>query len=159
MSSYKVKHTLRWTKQLKSYIFTKDVWKPMSSPGLVYRYSTEACFWQHEQKITQMSTNRWMDGLVTVCPQNAKLPALKRTSPDHRAAWMNLKTLCDLSEVSSSQWLHAAQVVCMRQALGPGALGRPRGIGWRGRWEGGLGWGTHVNPWLFHFNVWQNPLQ
>ena len=29
----------------------------------------------------------------------------------------------------------------------------------RGRWEGGSGWGTHVNPWLFHFNVWQNPLQ
>ena len=24
---------------------------------------------------------------------------------------------------------------------------------------GGSGWGTHVNPWLFHFNVWQNPLQ
>ena len=20
-------------------------------------------------------------------------------------------------------------------------------------WEGGSGWGTHVNPWLFHFNV------
>ena len=31
--------------------------------------------------------------------------------------------------------------------------------GWRGRWEGGSGCGTHVNPWLFHFNVWQNPLQ
>ena len=41
----------------------------------------------------------------------------------------------------------------MRQALGPGALGKPRGSGWRGRWEGGSGWGTHVNPWLFHFNV------
>ena len=41
----------------------------------------------------------------------------------------------------------------MRQALGPGALGRPRGSEWRGRWEGGSGWGTHVNPWLFHFNV------
>ena len=53
----------------------------------------------------------------------------------------------------------SAQVGCMRQALGPGALGRPRGIGWSGRWEGGSGWGTHVNPWLFHFNVWQNPLQ
>ena len=52
-----------------------------------------------------------------------------------------------------------AQVGCMRQALGPGALGRPRGIGWRGRWERGSGWGTHVNPWLFHFNVWQNSLQ
>ena len=47
----------------------------------------------------------------------------------------------------------------MRQALGPGALGRPRGSGWRGRWEGGSGWGTHVNPWLLHFNVWQNSLQ
>ena len=33
----------------------------------------------------------------------------------------------------------------MRQALGPGALGRPRRIGWRGRWEGGLGWGRHVH--------------
>ena len=52
-----------------------------------------------------------------------------------------------------------AQVGCMRQALGPGALGRPRGRGWRGRREGGSGWGTHVNPWLFHFNVWQKPLQ
>ena len=46
-----------------------------------------------------------------------------------------------------------------RQALGPGALGRPRGSGWRGRWEGGSGWGTHVNSCLFHFNVWQNSLQ
>ena len=52
-----------------------------------------------------------------------------------------------------------AQVRCMRQVLGPGALGKPRGNGWRGRWEGVLGWGTHVNPWLFHFNVWQNPPQ
>ena len=34
-----------------------------------------------------------------------------------------------------------------------------QGSGWRGRWEGRSGWGTHVNPWLFHFNVWQNPLQ
>ena len=43
--------------------------------------------------------------------------------------------------------------------LGPGALGRPRGIGFRGRWEGGLGWGIHVNPWLIHVNVWQKPLK
>ena len=52
-----------------------------------------------------------------------------------------------------------AQAGCMRQVLGPGALGRPRGIGWRGRWEGGSGWGTHVNPWLTHVNVWQKPVQ
>ena len=41
----------------------------------------------------------------------------------------------------------------MRQVLRAGALGRLRGIGWRGRWEGGLGWGIHVNPWLIHVNV------
>ena len=47
----------------------------------------------------------------------------------------------------------------MRQMLRAGALGRSRGMGWRGRWEGALGWVTHVNPWLIHVNVWQNPLQ
>ena len=52
-----------------------------------------------------------------------------------------------------------AQVGCMRQVLGAGELGRPRGMGWRGRWEGWSGWGTHVNPWLIHVNVWQKPLQ
>ena len=43
--------------------------------------------------------------------------------------------------------------------LGAGALGRPRGMGWGGKWEGGLGWGTHVNPWLIHVNVWQKTLK
>ena len=52
-----------------------------------------------------------------------------------------------------------AQVGCMRQVLGPGTLGRPRGIVWRGRWEGGLEWGIHVYPWLIHVNLWQKPLQ
>ena len=52
-----------------------------------------------------------------------------------------------------------AQVGCMGLVLGPGVLGWPRGIGWRGRWEGGSGWGIHVYTWLIHFNVWQNPLQ
>ena len=41
----------------------------------------------------------------------------------------------------------------MRQVLGPSALGRPRGIGWRGRWEGGSGWRIHVTPWLIHVTV------
>ena len=47
----------------------------------------------------------------------------------------------------------------MRQVLRAGALGRLRGMGWGGRWEGGSGWGTHVNPWLIHVSVWQKPLQ
>ena len=46
-----------------------------------------------------------------------------------------------------------AQVGCMRQVLGPGALGRPRGVGQRGRWEGGSGWGIHVEPWLIIVSV------
>ena len=62
---------------------------------------------------------------------------------------------CDITE----DWSTPAQAGCMRQVLGPGALGRPRGIRRRGRWVGGSGWGTHVTPWLIHVNVWQNPLQ
>ena len=25
--------------------------------------------------------------------------------------------------------------------------------------EGGSGWGTHIQPWLIHINIWQKPLQ
>ena len=45
------------------------------------------------------------------------------------------------------------------RVLRAGVLGRPRGMGWGGRWEGGSGWGTHVHPWLIHVNVWQKLLQ
>ena len=48
---------------------------------------------------------------------------------------------------------HQPRFGCMKQVLGPGALGRPRGIRWRARWEGGSGWGIHVNPWLIHINL------
>ena len=40
--------------------------------------------------------------------------------------------------------------------LGAGALGRPRGMVWGGRREGGSGWGTHVYLWQIHFDIWQN---
>jgi len=40
--------------------------------------------------------------------------------------------------------------------LGAGALGRPRGMVWGGRREGGSGWGTRVYLWRIHFDVWQN---
>ena len=42
---------------------------------------------------------------------------------------------------------------CMRQVPGPGVLGRPRGIGRRGMWERGLGWGIRVKPWMILVNV------
>ena len=65
-----------------------------------------------------------------------------------------------LKQVYYQVWNRSpAQVGCMRQVLGAGALGRPRGMGGGGRWDGGSGWGTHVNPWLIRVNVWQKPLQ
>ena len=39
-----------------------------------------------------------------------------------------------------------------------GALGQPRGVGWGGRWERGLGC-TQVPQWLIHVAVWQKPSQ
>ena len=65
----------------------------------------------------------------------------------------------EVLSIGSAENKCPGQVGCMRQVLGAGALGRPRGMGWGGRWEGGSGWGTHVNPWLIHVNVWQKPLQ
>ena len=54
--------------------------------------------------------------------------------------------LSRVKQITSPGWMHetSARTWC---------TGKPRGSGWRGRWEGGLGWGAHVNPWLFHFNV------
>ena len=40
--------------------------------------------------------------------------------------------------------------------LGAGALGRTRGMVWRGRREGGSGWGTRVCLWQIYFDIWQN---
>ena len=40
--------------------------------------------------------------------------------------------------------------------LGAGALGRPRGMVWGERWEGGSGWGARVHPWQIHVDVWEN---
>ena len=54
-------------------------------------------------------------------------------------------------------------------SISPGNSGTS-GLGWKDhtlrksvprsqRWEGGSGWGRHVNPRPFHFNVWQNSLK
>ena len=62
--------------------------------------------------------------------------------------------LSRVKQITSPGWMHetSAQAWCTGKT-------QWRGIRWRGRWEGGLGWGIHVNPWLIHFNVWQKPLQ
>ena len=83
---------------------------------------------------------------------------------DFWTLWEKARVGCSeriaLKQVYYQGWNRSpAQAGCMRQVLGAGALGRPRGMRWGGRREGGSGWGAHVNPWLIHVNVWQKPLQ
>ena len=83
---------------------------------------------------------------------------------DFGTLWEKARVGCSeriaLKQVYYQGWNRSpAQVGSMRQVLRAGALGRPRGMGWGGRREGGLGWGKHVTPWLIHVNVWEKPLQ
>ena len=45
------------------------------------------------------------------------------------------------------------------RALKAGALGQPRGMGWRRRWERFQDGGTHVHPWLIHVDLLQKAPQ
>ena len=82
-----------------------------------------------------------------------------------RSRWSSCSKDLDFFMVSRGWFLKATFGVKVTGFLtffwlvGGEVTGLCRGSGWRGRWEGGSGWGTPVNPWLFHFNVWQNPLQ
>ena len=60
--------------------------------------------------------------------------------------------LLSVKHITSPGWMHetSAQGWCTGMTQRDG-MGREAG--------GGLGWGTHVNPWLIHINVWQKPLQ
>ena len=82
---------------------------------------------------------------------------------DFWTLWEKARVGCSeriaLNQVYYQGWNRSpAQVGCKRQVLRAGALGKPRGMGWRGRREGGSGWETHVILWLIHVNVWQKPL-
>ena len=52
-----------------------------------------------------------------------------------------------------------AQAGCVRQVLRPGALGRLRGIGWRRRWEGGIGMGNTCKSMADSCQCMTKPLQ
>ena len=61
--------------------------------------------------------------------------------------------LSRVKQITSPGWMHetSAQGWCTGKTQRDGVE--------EGRWEGGSEWGTHVNPWLIHVNVWQKPLQ
>ena len=57
-----------------------------------------------------------------------------------------------MKQITSPGWMHETSV----QGWCTGKIQRDG----MGREVGGVsGWGAHVNPWLIHVNVWQNPLQ
>ena len=60
--------------------------------------------------------------------------------------------LSRVKQITSPGWMHetSAQGWCTGKTQRDG-MGKEAG--------GGSGWGTHVNPWLIHVNVWQKPLQ
>ena len=60
--------------------------------------------------------------------------------------------LSSVKPIASPGWMHETRAPgwCTRMTQRDG-MGR--------KVEGGSGWGTHVNPWLIHVNVWQKPLQ
>ena len=60
--------------------------------------------------------------------------------------------LSRMKQITSPGWMHetSAQAWCIGKTQRD-AIGREAG--------GGSGWGTHVNPWLIHVNVWQKQLQ
>ena len=60
--------------------------------------------------------------------------------------------LSRVKQITSPGWMHETsdQGWC---------TGRTQRDGMGREVRGGSGWGTHVNPWLIHVNVWQKPLQ
>ena len=60
--------------------------------------------------------------------------------------------LSRVKQITSPGWMHetSAQGWCTGKTQRDGV---EREVG------RGIGMGTHVNPWLIHVNVWQNPLQ
>ena len=90
----------------------------------------------------------WFDLLAV---QGTLRNLLQHHSSKASILWENVRVGCFKRTASKHVYYlwwnrSPAQVGCMRQVLGPGALGRPRGIGWRGKWERGSGWGIHVTP-------------
>ena len=60
----------------------------------------------------------------------------------------NIKTciLSSVKQIISPGWMHETSAWAW-------CTGKTQRNWWKGRWEGGLGWGIHANSWLIHVNV------
>ena len=145
-----------------------------SFTGKMILCKTKLCTWNEINRRISLSQDFWPESQATKgCESNELLAAhrLRGFCVNKYESWSDFWTLWGKVRVGCFErtaskhvyylgWNRSpAQVGWMRQVLRPGALGRPRGIGWRGRWEGGSGWGIRVYPWLIHVNVWQKPLK
>ena len=74
------------------------------------------------------------------------MPKMKCVVPTPSSTHFIIKILSRVKQIPSPGWMHetSARTWCT------GKTQRDRVEREAG---GGLGWGTHVNPWLFHFNV------
>ena len=57
-----------------------------------------------------------------------------------------------MKQITSPGWMHETSPWAW-------CTGKTQRDGMGREAEGGSGWGTQVNPWLIHVNVWQKPLQ
>ena len=64
--------------------------------------------------------------------------------------------VCVVCDSSVQSWAVRGSVLPLWTLTEPHEIAKIKKTGF---WEGGSGWGTHVNPWLIHVNVWQKPLQ
>ena len=100
--------------------------------------------YSRQKKETQMyRTNSWTLWV------KARVGLSERTE---RSEIIETCTLSSVKQIASPGWMHETSAqgwyTWMTQRDGMG-----REVG------GGSGWGTHVNPWLIHVNVWRKPLQ
>ena len=100
--------------------------------------------------------------MMTLCARQQKRHRCKEQSfglCGRRWRWDDLKekhwnmyiTICKINDqFKFDAW---------SRALKAGALGQPRGMGWRRRWERFQDGGTHVHPWLIHVDLLQKAPQ
>ena len=72
---------------------------------------------------------------------------------------LSVPLLMSASEVSLPLFHFNETLLCMRQGAQGWSTGMTLRDGMGGRWEGGSGWGTRVQLWLIHPDVWQKSLQ